>query len=62
MAISAALMAQPSGLKTPYMPSPRANWYASRTALAHRFGLYDRAQRQIPVDNARIDNRSAGGL
>jgi hypothetical protein len=55
-------MAQPSGLKTPYMASPRANWYASRTALAHRFGLYDRAQRQIPVDNARIDNRSAGGL
>ena len=62
MAISAALMAQPSGLKTSYTLSLRANWYASHKLRAHRFGLCGRAQRQILTDIARIDNRSAWGL
>ena len=62
MATSAALMAQPSGLKTPYMLNQRASWCASHTVLAHRFGLCGRARRQIPNDIARIDNRRAGGL
>jgi len=61
MAISAALMAQPSGLKTPYTLRLRANWYASHTVLVHRVGLYGRARRQIPTYIARIDNRRAGG-